>query len=35
MDTLDLNVGIVLLELEVDGLVEVDVWSLDCVHVIS
>ena len=33
--TLKLNVGVVLLELEVDRLVEVDVWSLDRVLVVS
>ena len=35
MHALQLDVGIVLLELEVDGLVEVDVGPLDCVHVLS
>jgi hypothetical protein len=35
VDTLDSDVGVVLLELEVDGLEEVDVWALDCVHVLA
>jgi hypothetical protein len=35
VDTLDSDVGIVLLELEVDGLEEVDVWALDSVHVLA
>jgi hypothetical protein len=35
VDALQLDVGIVLLELEVDGLVEVDVGALDRVHVLS
>lgn len=35
VDTLDLNISVILLEFEVDGLVEVDVWSLDSVHVLS
>ena len=33
MDTLQLDVSIVLLKLEVDSLVEVDVGTLNCVHV--
>jgi len=35
VDALKSDVGIVLLELEVDGLEEVDVWALDCVHVLA
>ena len=35
MDTLELDVSIVLLELEVDCLVEVDVGTLYCVHVFT
>ena len=35
VDALNLNVGVILLEFEVNGLVEVDVWSLDSVHVLS
>jgi hypothetical protein len=35
VDALEFDVSVVLLELEVDGLVEVDVGSLDCVHVLS
>ena len=35
MDTLDSDVGIVLLELEVDSLEEIDVGTLDCVHVLA
>ncbi len=34
VNTLDTNVGIVLLELEVHGLEEVDVRTLDSVHVL-
>ena len=33
--TLNLDVSVELLELEVNSLVEIDVWSLDCVHVLS
>ncbi len=33
--TLQLDVGVILLELEVDRLVEVDVWSLDGVEVLA
>jgi hypothetical protein len=35
VDTLDLDVGVILLELESDGLSEVDVWSLNSVHVFT
>ena len=35
VDALELDVGVVFLELEVDGLVEVDVGSLDGVHVFA
>lgn len=35
VDALDANVGVVLLELEVDGLEEVDVGTLDGVHVVA
>jgi hypothetical protein len=35
VDALDSDVGIVLLELEVNGLEEVDVRALDCVHVLA
>lgn len=35
MDALELDVGVVLLELEVDRFVEVDVGALDGVHVLS
>lgn len=35
VDTLDSDVGIVLLELEVNGLEEVDVRTLDCVHILA
>jgi hypothetical protein len=35
VDALNLDVGVVFLELEVDSLVEVDVWSLNRVHVFS
>ena len=35
VDTLQLDVGVVLLELEVDGVTKVNVWSLDCMHVFS
>jgi hypothetical protein len=35
VDALQLDVGVVLLELEVDRLVEVDVGPLYCVHVLS
>ncbi len=35
VDALELDVGIVLLELEVDCLVEVDVGTLDRVHVLA
>ena len=34
VDALELDVGVVLLELEVDSLEEVNVWSLDCVHIL-
>ncbi len=32
---LELNIGVILLELEIDGLSKVNVWSLDSVHVFS
>ena len=35
VDTLDLNVRVILLELESNGLSEVDVWSLNSVHVFT
>ena len=35
VDALDPDVGVVLLELEVNGLVEVDVRTLDRVHVVT
>ena len=35
VDALQLDVGVVLLELEVDGVAKVDVWSLDRMHVFS
>ena len=35
VDALQLNVGVVLLELEVNSLTEVDVWSLDGMHILS
>ena len=35
VDTLKFDIGIVFLELEINGLVEVNVRSLDCVHVLS
>ena len=35
VDALDSDVGVVLLELEVDGLVEIDVRALDSVHVVT
>lgn len=35
MNTLDLDVCIILLELEVYSFIEVYVWSLDCVHISS
>ena len=35
VDTLQLDVSIILLETEVQSLVEVDVWSLDCEKVLS
>jgi hypothetical protein len=35
VDALESDIGVVLLELEVDGLEEVDVWALDCVHVLA
>ena len=35
VDALQLDVGIVLLELEVKRLAEVDVGALDCVHVLA
>lgn len=34
VDALELDVGVVLLELEVDGLEEVNVWPLNRVHVL-
>jgi len=35
VDALQLDVGVVLLELEVDCLEEVNIWSLDSVHILS
>ena len=35
VDTLNSDVGIILLELEVDSLEEVDVGTLNCVHVLT
>ena len=35
VDTLELQVSIVLIELEVQGLAEVNVWSLDRVHILT
>ena len=35
VDTLELQVSIVLVELEVQGLAEVNVWSLDRVHILT
>jgi hypothetical protein len=35
VDTLDLNIGVILLELESDGLTKVDVWSLNSMHVFT
>ena len=35
VDALNANVGVVLLELEVDSLEEVDVWTLNGVHVVT
>ena len=35
VNALNAEVGVVLLELEVDCLEEVDVWALDCVHVLA
>ena len=34
VDTLELDVGVILLELEVERLAEVDVWSLDGKHIL-
>ena len=35
VDALKLNIGVILLELEVNRLTKVDVWSLDRVHILS
>ena len=35
VDTLELEVSVVLVELEVQGLTEVNVWSLDRVHILT
>ena len=35
VNTLQFKIGVVLLELEHDSLSEVNVWSLDCMHVFS
>ena len=35
VDTLELNVGIVLLEFEAHEVTKVNVWSLNCVHILS
>lgn len=35
MYTLNLNISVVFLELKVNGLVEINVRSLDCVHVLA
>ena len=35
VDTLELKVRVVLVELEVQGLAEVNVWSLDRVHILT
>ena len=35
VDTLKSDVGVVLLELEVNGLEEVNVGTLDCVHILA
>ena len=35
VDALDSDVGIVLLELEVDSLEEVDIGALNCVHILA
>ena len=35
VDALNSDVGVILLELEVNGLEEVDVWTLDSVHILA
>ena len=35
VDALQLDVGVILLELEVHSLEEVNIWSLDSVHILS
>ena len=35
VNALELDVRVVLLEFEVDGQTEVNIWSLDCVHVFT
>ena len=35
VDALEFNVGVVLLEFEINSFTKVDVWSLDSVHVLT
>ena len=35
VNALELDVGVILLEFEVDGETEVNIWSLDCVHIFT